>query len=646
MRPTLSYALVLLVGVADATPSPAATLAGYYKMLARHSGKAVVVQSASTADGANVIQWTYGGANTNDEWLFTDLGGGYYKVTARHSGKAMVVQSAATADGADVIQWTYGGSNTNDEWQVVDLGTGYYRLNARHSGKALEVSGAGTADGADVVQRTYSGGMHQQFQIVSLSAATPTSTPTSTPTPTPTAGATPSPTATSTPSTGCTRTIDVPANAALASAVSGARPGDCIVLANGNYAGLTISTVGTTAAPIVIRAANRLGAVFSSGSLTLANSAYTTLEGFSFTSSGSVRIDSSVHCRLTRWRMRVAETGNNTWITISGSSSDANRIDHCDIGGKSQTGYLVNVLGSGQTVARNTRIDHNYFHDVGPAVSNGMSTLVLGVSGMSKSSGFSVVEHNLFVDCDGEIEIISVKSDDNVIRYNTVRHSLGMITVRIGNRNAVYGNFMLQGGKAKTAGIRFYGRDQLIYDNYIENVAGSAIIIGAGELDDTPGPAAYHYTVFNAKVVHNTIVNAAVGFDVGDGYTTPPRDSFVANNIVQSTFGTLVSHDKVPVNMTYQGNIAYATGSATLGISASSAQFRMVNPLLARIGEILKLGSGSPAIDASAGSYPFVTDDLDGQARPGAKDVGCDEVSSATVVRRPLTTADVGTDAP
>src|SRR3954465_9705634 len=103
MRRSLSYALTTFIGVAAATPSPAATLAGYYKVLARHSGKAVVVQSASTSDGADVIQWTYGGTNTNDEWLFSDLGSGYYKVTARHSGKAMVVQGASTTDGANVI---------------------------------------------------------------------------------------------------------------------------------------------------------------------------------------------------------------------------------------------------------------------------------------------------------------------------------------------------------------------------------------------------------------------------------------------------------------------------------------------------------------------------------------------------------------
>jgi predicted nucleic acid-binding Zn ribbon protein len=150
------------------TATPVAVLSGYYKILARHSGKAVAVQSASTSDGANVFQWTYGGSNTNDEWEVRSIGSGYYRVINRRSGKDLTVQSASTADGANIFQWTYGGSNTNDEWAVVSVGSGYYRLTNRNSGKSAEVAAAGTADGANVDQRTYGGADHQQFAIVSI----------------------------------------------------------------------------------------------------------------------------------------------------------------------------------------------------------------------------------------------------------------------------------------------------------------------------------------------------------------------------------------------------------------------------------------------------------------------------------------------
>ncbi|WP_197043649.1 hypothetical protein [Saccharothrix sp. NRRL B-16314] len=49
-----------------------------------------------------------------------------------------------------------------------------------------------------------------------------------------------------------------------------------------------------------------------------------------------------------------------------------------------------------------------------------------------------------------------------------------------------------------------------------------------------------------------------------------------------------------------------------------------------------------PAIDTATTGYAFVTDDMDGQARAGAVDVGADEHSAAAVTRRPLGSADVG----
>jgi predicted nucleic acid-binding Zn ribbon protein len=172
-----------------------AQLSGYYRITARHSGKAVAVQSASTSNSANVFQWTYGGAATNDEWELRSIGSGYYRVINRNSGKDMTVQSASTSEGANIFQYTYGGTTTNDEWALVDLGTGYYRVTNRNSGKSAEVAGGGTTDGANVDQRTYSGATYQQFQLVSLgggTSPTPTPTPrampTATPRPTPTPG--------------------------------------------------------------------------------------------------------------------------------------------------------------------------------------------------------------------------------------------------------------------------------------------------------------------------------------------------------------------------------------------------------------------------------------------------------------------------
>jgi hypothetical protein len=147
------------------------TISGYYRLTPRHSGKALVVQNASTSNSAAVVQYTYGGSNTNDEWQLSSIGSGYYRIINRNSSKDMVVLSASTSDGAAIVQYTYGGSTTNDEWQLVDNGNGYYRIVNRNSGKVVEVAGSSTADGAVVQQNPWNGGENQQYLLESLGAA-------------------------------------------------------------------------------------------------------------------------------------------------------------------------------------------------------------------------------------------------------------------------------------------------------------------------------------------------------------------------------------------------------------------------------------------------------------------------------------------
>jgi hypothetical protein len=87
---------------------------------------------------ARVIQYA-DNASGSDEWGFNDLGGGYYALINRRSTRSMVVQSASSAENAAVVQYTFGGSNTDDEWQAIDHSGGHYRIINRNSGKALTV---------------------------------------------------------------------------------------------------------------------------------------------------------------------------------------------------------------------------------------------------------------------------------------------------------------------------------------------------------------------------------------------------------------------------------------------------------------------------------------------------------------------------
>ena len=135
---------------------------GTYRIIARHSGKALDVAGWGTADGTNVDQWTYGGGN-NQRWTITHLGNNQYEIINVNSGKALEVAGWGTANGSNVDQWTYL-SGANQIWTISATSGGYYCLTPTHAtSMALDVSGVSTADGANVQEWSWTGGNNQQW---------------------------------------------------------------------------------------------------------------------------------------------------------------------------------------------------------------------------------------------------------------------------------------------------------------------------------------------------------------------------------------------------------------------------------------------------------------------------------------------------
>jgi endoglucanase len=153
---------VLVGGAALPPPGGGIIANGTYKIVARHSGKALDVNGGGTADGSNVIQWSYGGGN-NQRWTVTHLGNNQYSIIGVQSGKALEVSNWGSSNGSNVQIWTYGGG-TNQKWTVTATSGGYYRLTPTHAtSMALDVNGVSTADGANVQIWTYGGGNNQQW---------------------------------------------------------------------------------------------------------------------------------------------------------------------------------------------------------------------------------------------------------------------------------------------------------------------------------------------------------------------------------------------------------------------------------------------------------------------------------------------------
>ena len=435
-------------------------------------------------------------------------------------------------------------------------------------------------------------------------------------------------------------------------ALNNAVAGDVITLADGNYSAFKVRRkYGTAAMPIVVRAANPLGAVFNAGQLELENTHYVTYEGFRFINSAGIKFRNTTFNRLTRSSLEMNETALSSldWLSIGGTGSHHNRIDHNEFKNKTALGNFVQIGGDAGQVSQYDLIDHNYFFNLGPRAENDKETIRIGDSSVSRSSGFTIIEHNLFEQCDGDPEIVSIKTSDNVVRYNTFRRSQGGLTARQGNRSLLYGNFFLGEGAAGTGGIRAYGDDHKIFNNYFEGLTGTAatapIAITNGDADDADLPGSdqsKHYRPRRIIVANNTLVGNESNIEIGGNYNLPPSDLVFANNLIVAATGNVVKYRNDPINPSYAGNIGFTTGSATIGITATESEINNIDPLLEVVNGISKLSAGSPAIDASAESLMVILEDIEGQQRSGILDVGADEFGVYSPQRAPRTSATEG----
>ena len=147
----------------SSTSSSGSISNGRYRIISRYSGRAMDVEGRSTANGANIIQWSYGGG-TNQQFDVTNLGNGYYSIRPAHSGKSLDVYNFCTTPGCEIRQWDYWGGN-NQQWSIQSVGSGYYKIISRHNGLALDVWEWSTANGGDIRQWNDAGGTNQQWSF-------------------------------------------------------------------------------------------------------------------------------------------------------------------------------------------------------------------------------------------------------------------------------------------------------------------------------------------------------------------------------------------------------------------------------------------------------------------------------------------------
>jgi len=445
----------------------------------------------------------------------------------------------------------------------------------------------------------------------------------------------------------------------ISNAMNSARPGDVLIMTDGVWTNQDIEFAGdgTASSPITLRAETPGGVQLNGTSRLSISGSHLVVDGLNFENGGDNSLDYVIEfrgsegdasdCRLTNTQIRNYNPQSIStryhWVNIYGQD---NRVDHCRFQGQTHSGVtVVVVLNNNRQEARH-QIDNNAFLDRPLGNGNGFEGIRVGTSARHTTSAQVLVENNLFENVDGEIEIISNKSADNIYRYNTFRSCAGTLTLRHGSRATVDGNFFLGEGKDRSGGIRVVDRDHVIVNNYIADVddrADGAISLSAGIID---GPANGYQLVDNITIHNNTIVDvggSAIIFDWGLGVSRNggpqevlPENVSVMNNLIRSS-RTLFEGQEGP-GYDWVDNIAFG---ASLGISSRSG-LQTVDPRLELDGTGLwRPASNSPAINSGT-TINSITDDIDGQPRTGAFDIGADEVSNSPITRQPLTANDVG----
>jgi len=335
---------------------------------------------------------------------------------------------------------------------------------------------------------------------------------------------------------------------AYAAAVGKLKPGDTVVLQNGVWSDFEIvfQGQGTSDKPITLTAQTKGGVILSGQSNLSIAGEHILVSGLVFTG-GYTPTDSVISFRTSKTELanhsRVTETVIDNfsnperfevdyWIAMYGKH---NRFDHNHIEGKRNKGVTMAVrLDSEDSQENYHRIDHNYFGLRAVLGSNGGETLRIGTSHYSLSNSFTLIENNYFDHCDGEVEIISVKSGGNQVRGNLFYESKGALTLRHGNDNLVEGNIFLGNGVDHTGGIRVINKRQTIRNNYLEGLTGYRFGGGLVVMNGVPNSSINRYhQVDGAVIENNSLINVehielAAGSDA-ERSATPVNSKFNSN---------------------------------------------------------------------------------------------------------------------
>ena len=220
-----------------------------------------------------------------------------------------------------------------------------------------------------------------------------------------------------------------------------------------------------------------------------------------------------------------------------------NRVDHCSFTGKLNLGVtLIVMLNHDGCDDNHHSIDHNYFGPRPVYGSNGAETIRVGTSQQCMQNSRTLITENLFDRCNGEVEVVSIKSCENTISNNVFYECQGVLALRHGDRNQALDNLFIGHGVRNTGGVRIVGEDQVVRGNSFLSLAGGRFFSALALMYGVPNSLPNRYMQVKKTIVENNVFEAcrSIDFSCGKDFerTLPPIGTVWTGNVetpVQTT---------------------------------------------------------------------------------------------------------------
>ncbi|MHC1705645.1 MAG: polysaccharide lyase 6 family protein [Tenuifilaceae bacterium] len=412
------------------------------------------------------------------------------------------------------------------------------------------------------------------------------------------------------------------------------QPGDTIFLKDGYYKDVQIvfKSKGTKEKPIVLCAKNEGKVTFQGNSSIRISGEFLVIKGIIFQDGFCLgnpviefRTDSknlAKNCRVTECVIdgynQPDRSKSDIWVALFGKN---NRFDHNILQNKLSAGVTLAVLRDDSVSINNHhQIDHNYFGKRIRLGSNGGETMRIGTSKNSLLPSNTVIEDNYFYQCDGEVEIISIKSCNNTIRRNTFVECEGSLVLRHGNNNVVESNIFLGNNKHFTGGVRVINSGHKIYNNFFYRLKGDRFRSAFTVMNGVPNSLINRYHQVNGALIgFNTFIDCSnIGFCVGmDNERTaiPVSSKFYANLIINQQENAKIEFFDDVKGISFSSNLilSKSNSSSIDGFSYFGSGIKLFNGILYSEKEL-------SVVDAN--DFSFVINDITGNARGDKLTIG------------------------